>query len=53
MMPKGTVSAMWKTSMVPRVLMVSMVLQVSTTLKREPDEMDGRCWPLFFVAQGL
>jgi len=47
-MPKG---AVWSTLMVPRVSMVSMVPQVSTMLEMVPDEMDSRCWPLFFVAQ--
>jgi len=49
-MPKGAVR---KTSMVPRMSMISMVPRVSTMLERMLDEMDGRCWPLFFVAQGL
>ena len=49
-MPKG---AVWKTSMVPRVSMISMVLRVSTMLDWVLDEMDDRCWPLFFAAQGV
>jgi len=47
------IGAVWKTSIVPRVSIVSMVLRVSTMLEKVPDEMDGRCWPLFFVVQGL
>jgi len=49
-MPKG---AAWKTSMAPRVSMISMVPQVSTMLERVLDEMDGRCWLLFFLAPPL
>ena len=49
-MPKGAVLS---TSMVPRVSMISMVPRVSTMLERVLGEMDDRCWPLFFVAQGL
>jgi len=45
--------AVWKTSMVPRVSMISMVPWVSTLLDWVLDEMDGCCRPLFFVAQGL
>ena len=45
--------AVWKTSIVPRVSMISMVPRVSIMSERVLDEMDGRCWPLFFVAQGL
>ena len=49
-MPKG---ALWNTSMVPRVSMISTVPRVSTMLERVLDEMDDRRWPLFFVAQGV
>ena len=45
--------AVWKTSIVPRVSMISMVPRVSTMLERVLDEMDDRCWPLFFAAQGV
>ena len=44
-MPKG---AVWNTPMVSRVSMISMVPRVSTMLERMLDEMDDRCWPLFF-----
>ena len=40
-MPKGEV---WVTSMVP---------WVSTMFERVLNEMDDRCWPLFFVVQGV
>ena len=43
----------WKTSVVSWVSMMPMLPRVSTMLERVLDEMDGRCWPLFFVAQGL
>jgi len=45
--------AAWKAPMVPRASMTSMVPRVSAMLERVLGEMDGRCWPLFFVAQGL
>ena len=39
--------------MVSRVSVISMVPWVSTMLERVLDEMDDRCWPLFFDAQGV
>jgi len=39
--------------MVSRVSVISMVPRVSTMLERVLDEMDDRCWPLFFDAQGV
>ena len=45
--------AVWNTSMVPRVSVISMVPRVSAMLERVLDEMNDRCWPLFFVAQGV
>ena len=49
-MPKG---AVWNTPMVSRVSMISTVPWVSTMFERVLDEMDDRCWPLFFAAQGV
>jgi len=45
--------AVWNTSMVPRVSVISMVPRVSAMLERVLDDMNDRCWPLFFVAQGV